>query len=173
MRRSFRIAQKSFAAEAAALTTISDKEIRSWKSNYDFPEKSIAVKQIQDLLDKCDRTFGPQNKVLMAYDVFRVNLKYISSFAYHPRYLATQSKKAEEMMMDCQIHMTNTLRFSQEERLRFTRFYEFLKAYKPLVERVLAIHHPSHTGTQQCCVPVVATPVRRYPLRSNRGKRSQ
>lgn len=138
MRRSFRIAHKSFAAEAAALVNISDKKIRSWSPPSPI-EKNEAVQKIKILLDKCAATTGSQNKALVAFEIFSTNLQYINVFAFHPRYIEMQMKKADEMMENCQKYVEDSDSFTVEERLRFVRLHEFLSVYAVLLNRVRTI----------------------------------
>jgi hypothetical protein len=156
--RSFRLAQNSFAAEAAVLTTISDEMIRSWNVTPDFPRKSEVIGRIKNLLDQCQCAKGRPSKAAIAYTIFRLQLEHISDFAYSYKYLDTQSKKSEELRKDCERFQEDSM-YTNEERMHFLRLNEFLKCYKVLVDRVLAIHHNLSN-------PVVQ---RRYPLRSNRG----
>jgi hypothetical protein len=139
MRRSFRIAHKSFAAEAAALVNISDKKIRSWCPP-SHSETIEAIQKIRSLLDKCEATTGSQNKALVTFEIFMTNLQYMNVFAFHPRYINTQITTASELVVDCQKHMENSDSFTLEERLRFVRLLEFLTAYVRLLKRVASIH---------------------------------
>jgi hypothetical protein len=141
MRRSFRIAHKTFAAEAAALVNISDKKIRSWGPPSPLM-RSEAVQKVKTLLDKCEATNGSQNKALVAFDIYMANLEHMNVFAFHPRYIGTQITKANELIVDCQKHMENSDNFTLEERLRFVRLLEFLTIYVGLLKRVASIHSP-------------------------------
>jgi hypothetical protein len=167
MRRSIRIAQKSFAAEAAQHSNPSDKTIQSWPSTIDDSNRerlTPIVKDINDMFDDIRSTFGTSKKAEKASSLFLLIQKNLHLFAYHRRFLETQSLKCEEMMKVCSIHMINPS-YSQEEILVFVRLTEICKAHKQFCQRVLAIHHPtqSHANNQQ-------SQIRRYPLRSNRGR---
>jgi hypothetical protein len=172
MRRSIRIAQNSFAAEAASRTNVSDRTIRFWPSTLetvDAERKSKVTKQLDVLLDRTATTRGSQNKVLLATEVFQIIQDNMCVYAYHRRFLESQLAKSEELMEDCKEHEKNP-NYTQEEQLRFLRLYEICKAHRILCKRILDIHHVL-PAPPTAPFATRSAPVRRYPLRSNRGKK--
>jgi hypothetical protein len=168
MRRSIRIAQKSFAAEAAQHSNPSDKTIQSWPSTIEDSDRerlTPIVKDINDMFDDIRSTFGTSKKAEKASSLFLLIQKNLHLFAYHRRFLETQVLKCGEMMRDCCTHMTH-VSCTQEDAIVFMRLTEICKAHKQFCQRILAIHHSTESHAN-----VAQTQPRRYPLRSNRGMR--
>jgi hypothetical protein len=143
--RSLRLAQRSFAAEAAQLTGISDLIVLSWPtdvSRVDADAKRKAQDVLRGHLDQVETTRGSQHKAKCAYELFRSLLPHLHLFAYHRRFLETQEAKCRELEEDCRMHMENP-KYTREDCLTFLRLAEFCKAYGCLMKRILHILHNS------------------------------
>ena len=133
--RSLRLAQKSFAAEAALLTDISDDTIQSWSTDHE--QRRIVINRLIEELNAIHSTPKSPQKAAMTYDFFRYMLENLSHIACNRTLIEIQVTKMQHLMNQCNISMYEM--YTNEEYQQFLRLSEFCKAYSVLCERILVL----------------------------------